>query len=123
MSSPTTHSARSSCATTARPIDGAPTAGAARARTTAMRAIAATYSVVAWPAVGRVCTTPIGRPGRSSPPGDQPGGERHCRSVSERSEERGERGARVAGHVEERLGVDAERDGHDRADDGDEHDL
>ncbi len=80
MSRPATQSARSSCLMTAAAIEGAPTAGAARRRTAAMRAIVAMYSVVAWPAVGRVRTTLIGRPEKVRPRGSA-GGESGAREA------------------------------------------
>src|SRR3954454_23117230 len=85
-----------------------PTA-AAPATTAATTARRATYSAEAWPAMGRGggTATPVGRAGRFLAPS---------------SEQLGQRGAGVASDVEQRVGVDPDRDRHDRARHRDEAD-
>src|SRR4051794_21341939 len=89
--------------------EGAPTAGAAVTSTAATRAMTATYSSEAWPAVGDGRTPPLGPRAQTSPPNFL--------------EQAGEGGARVAGDVEERLRVHPEDDRGGRAHDGHEDHL
>src|SRR3954467_10698953 len=89
---------------------GAPPPAPPPAMTAPTTARRATYSAEAWPAMGRGggTATPVGRAGRFLAPG---------------LEQLGQRGAGVAGDVEQRVGVDPDRDRHDRAGHRDEPDL
>ena len=107
----TTHSAEPHLARDeARRASGAPTAGAARTSTAATRAMSGDVLERGLAGGGRVRTTPIGPRPKNSRPRAQ------ARLTMQRV-------ARVAGDVEQRLGVDAEEDRGRRAHDRDEDDL